>query len=55
MPADFLGESVTDQDLMERGEEGEKRMALRQDLLPEVCLFRESAHQGKVGKPNIMT
>jgi hypothetical protein len=34
LPADFLGESVTDQDLMERGEEGGKRMALKQDLLP---------------------
>ena len=29
-------------------------MALRWDLLPEVCLFRESAVLGKVWKPNII-
>lgn len=55
MPTDFLGKLVTDQDLMERGGRRGMRMALRQDLLPEVCLFRESAYLGKVGKPHIMT
>jgi len=55
LPTDFLGKLVTDQDLMERGGRRGMRMALRQDLLPEVCLFRESAYLGKVGKPHVMT